>query len=104
MNAPTARLRTRFRMARILPNTVMIVPPSGAAASPWPKPRAESLFPAMRRESRAAPHLPPRHAGQEYAEELYGCQVQFTAAWPQTRSATFLPCLPTPSAGLSDFV
>src|SRR5437879_235363 len=103
MNAPTARLNTRFRMARILPITVIIDPPSGAAASRRPKPRAEGFL-ATRPELCEAPHVPLRHAGREYADELYGCQVQFTVAWPRTRPAASSPDLPIRVASLQGFV
>src|SRR5437016_11186114 len=102
MNQPTTRLNTRFKMARILPIAVMIDPPSGAAASPRPKPRAESFL-ATRPELCEAPHVPLRHAGQEYAEELYGCQVQFTVAWPRTRPGASSPYLPIRVAFLQGF-
>src|SRR5579871_3063793 len=93
MNAPTARLKSRLRMARIFPIMVMFDPPSGAAAPPQSKPRAESLR-ATRPEFDRAPHVPPRYAGREYADERDSCQEQFMAAWPRTWPAAFSTDLP----------
>src|SRR5262249_21156237 len=100
MNAPTARLKTKFKLARILPRVVMIDPPFGATIISQTEIAGRKLKPVTRHPLREAPDFPPRHAGPEYAELLGPCQAHFACWCPAFFSRKALPWFSFKAAGL----